>query len=87
MGYKSDTPRFKNTHTTINNVIFLLVHMKTERHKLISAQVSKNGCDWDSNPCLRQSETYSESRSLQFSSAERLILANDILSSVFLFQL
>jgi len=34
---------------------------KTERHKLKSASryVSKNGCEWDSNPYPHQPETYS----------------------------
>jgi len=35
---------------------------KTERHKLKLASgydVSKNGCEWNSNPCPHQPETYS----------------------------
>jgi len=34
---------------------------KTERHKLKSSSgyVSKNGCEWDSNPCPHQPEIYS----------------------------
>jgi len=34
--------------------------MKTERHNLKSTleYVSKNACEWNSNPCLYQPETY-----------------------------
>jgi len=37
------------------------VENNDERHKLKSAlrYVGKNGCKWDSNPCLHQPDTYS----------------------------
>jgi len=71
--------RLKKAHPTNEMLTNFLGNLriwkeKTESHTLLSARdvSAKDGCEWDSNPCPHQPQTYSGSRPRQSLHAERL---------------